>query len=112
MTPRADSSMNKLKELLEQKRKAAAAEAAGSKLVKRSAVEEFRLKKLRQEEDEENAEKVIQDHTLASVACMAPITHPFGHALPALPANMQYAHKLCFCRKGTSEPRLLPRARG
>ena len=50
--------MNKLKELLEQKRKAAAAETAGNKLVKRSKVEDFRLKKLRAEEDEETAEKV------------------------------------------------------
>lgn len=51
--------MNKLKELLEQKKRAAAAESAGNKLVKRSDVEDFRLKKLRQEEQEEKAEKVL-----------------------------------------------------
>ena len=50
--------MNKLKDLLEKKRKAVAAETAGSKLVSKSELEDFRLKQLRQQEENENLEKV------------------------------------------------------
>ena len=53
--------MNKLKELLEKKRKAAAAEGGGNKLVNRAELEEYRLKQLRQQEEEEIAEKVSSE---------------------------------------------------
>lgn len=57
--------MEGLKALLEKKRKAAAEEFGGKKYVKRSEIEDARLKKLRDEENEENKHKELRRKVLA-----------------------------------------------
>ncbi len=50
--------MNKLKEMLERKRKTAAAESGDRKVINRAELEDYRHQQRRQEEEQELAEKV------------------------------------------------------
>lgn len=56
--------MDNLKQLISSKKRSFKEEAGGKKYVKRSALEEKRLKRLREEEEAERARKVRQREIL------------------------------------------------